>query len=156
MRLHLVSVGNKMPHWVSDGYLEYAKRLPDECSLHLVEILPSRRYKGSDINRITKDEGERQISAIPKGARIIALDVKGKSWSTEYLSSLLSEWMQDGRDVAFLIGGPDGLSDQCLTVADQRWSLSALTFPHPLVRVILAEQIYRAWSLLRNHPYHRA
>lgn len=96
------------------------------------------------------------LAAIPKGARVVALDVKGKPWSTEGLSSNMEEWMQDGRDVALLVGGPDGLDPRCLQQAQQRWSLSPLTFPHPLVRVIIAEQLYRAHSIIKNHPYHRA
>lgn len=145
-----------MPRWVQEGYGEYAKRLPSECALQLVEIAPGRRGKGADIQRALRDEGERMLAAIPKGCQVLALDVKGKSWSTEQLSSKLSEWMGDGRDLALLVGGPEGLADACRQRADGGWSLSALTMPHPLVRVVVAEQLYRAWSLLRNHPYHRA
>lgn len=156
MRLHLISIGNKMPHWVGEGYLEYAKRLPNECALNLVEIAPGHRGKSADIHRAVREEGDRMLAAIPKGALVVVLDVLGKPWSTGQLSAHLGDWMRSGRDVALLVGGPEGLCDRCLAVADLRWSLSAMTFPHPLVRVILAEQIYRAWSLLRNHPYHRA
>jgi len=145
-----------MPRWVQEGYGEYAKRMPAECSLRLIEIAPGRRGKGADIARALRDEGERMLAAIPKGCQVLALDVKGKSWDTEKLSGKMSEWMADGRDLALLVGGPEGLADSCLQRADGRWSLSALTMPHPLVRVVVAEQLYRAWSLLRNHPYHRA
>ncbi len=156
MIIHLITVGNKMPRWVQEGYLEYSKRLPPECSLKLVEIAPGHRGKNADIKRTVKDEGERMLKAIPKGCRVMVLDVVGKSWSTEQLSVQLGQWMNEGSDVALLVGGPEGLAEACLERADGRWSLSALTLPHPLVRVIVSEQIYRAWSLLQNHPYHRA
>ncbi|MBU0499987.1 MAG: 23S rRNA (pseudouridine(1915)-N(3))-methyltransferase RlmH [Gammaproteobacteria bacterium] len=156
MRIHLISIGNKMPQWIGEGYREYAKRLPGECALILVEIAAGHRCKGADIHRAIREEGERMLAAIPKGALVVALDVLGKPWSTELLAEQLGDWMHQGRDVALLVGGPEGLCENCLAMADLRWSLSALTFPHPLVRVILAEQLYRAWTLLRNHPYHRA
>ena len=156
MNIHLLAVGNRMPSWVNEGYSEYAKRLPAECSLRLHEIVPARRGKNSDIERSIRDEGQRLLAAIPKGASVIALDVRGKAWSTEQLAEQLAGWLQGGTDIALLVGGPDGLSEECRASARSRWSLSPLTLPHPLVRVILSEQIYRAWSLLNNHPYHRA
>ena len=155
MRIHLISSGNRMPRWVQEGYEEYAKRMPLECSLRLVEIAPGRRGKGMDAKRAVAEEGERMLRALPKGARVIALDVGGRSWSTEQLSARLDGWLADGRDLALLVGGPEGLAPACLERAEGRWSLSPLTFPHPLVRVVLAEQLYRAWSLLKGHPYHR-
>lgn len=155
MRIHLVSVGERMPRWVQEGYREYAKRLPSECQLNLVEISPGRRGKGADIARAIREEGERILAALPKGCRVLALDVRGRAWSTEKLAVNLGAWMADGQDLALLVGGPDGLSDDCIARADARWSLSPLTLPHPLVRVVLAEQLYRAWSFLRGHPYHR-
>ncbi len=156
MQIHLVAVGQKMPQWVNEGYSEFAKRLPPECRLKLHEIPAGKRGKNSDIKRILQREGERMLAALPKDCLVIALDVQGQSWSTEKLSSQVSQWMQGGRDIALLIGGPEGLDPSCLSRARQSWSLSPLTLPHPLVRVILAEQIYRAWSILANHPYHRA
>jgi len=156
MQIHLLAVGEKMPAWVQDGFSEYAKRLPHACRLTLKEIPPGRRGKNADVERAMQDEAERIEAALPQGVRIVALDVTGKSWSTQRFSMELGAWMQDGRDVALLIGGPDGLHPSILARAEQRWSLSPLTFPHPLVRVVVAEQIYRAWSLLNNHPYHRA
>jgi 23S rRNA (pseudouridine1915-N3)-methyltransferase len=155
VQIHLICVGNKMPAWVEQGYHEYAKRLPPECRLQLVELPPAQRSKSTDLQRAIQDEGQRMLKAIPKNANVIALDVKGKSHSTESLATSLGDWLQSGRDIALLIGGADGLSQECLQVAGSKWSLSALTFPHPLVRVILAEQLYRAWSLLKGHPYHR-
>jgi 23S rRNA (pseudouridine1915-N3)-methyltransferase len=160
MRIRLLSVGRRMPRWVNEGFGEYAKRLPAECALELVEIEPAQRTRAktgaADLDRIRRDECERLRKALPDGALAVALDVRGRSWSTEQLAQELETWLAGGRDVALLVGGPDGLSDACLARADQRWSLSTLTFPHPLVRVILAEQLYRAWSLIKGHPYHRA
>lgn len=156
MNIHLIAVGDKMPGWVQAGYGEYAKRLPAECALKLVEVAPGKRGKNADIARILRDEGERMLAAIPKGARVIALEVHGRDWSTEQLSDQLDGWLAGGQDIALLVGGPEGLADSCRARADQQWSLSPLTLPHPLVRVLLAEQLYRAWSLLRGHPYHRA
>ncbi len=144
-----------MPDWVKKGYDEYVKRLPVSCSLKLVEIAPGHRGKSADIKRAIEDESQKMLAAIPEGAIVVALDEKGKSWSTLTLAEQMREWMQAGRDVALLVGGPDGLSDACRQRAERIWSLSALTLPHPLVRVVLAEQIYRAWSVTQGHPYHR-
>ncbi len=145
-----------MPGWVQEGFHEYAKRMPPECSVKLIEVAMNPRGKNCDIQRAVKEEGERILKAIPKGCRIVALEVKGKLWSTEQLSSELGRWMESGQDIALLVGGPDGLSAAIAQQADTLWSLSPLTLPHPMVRVLLSEQLYRAWSLLRNHPYHRA
>lgn len=155
MRIHLICVGRRMPAWVEAGYLDYARRLPPECALSLVEIEPMRRGKTSGPDQAREDEAGRILKAIPKGAGVVALDGRGQGWSTEALAGALKDWLGGGRDQALLVGGPDGLSAACLERADRCWSLSRLTFPHPLVRVILAEQIYRAWTLLKGHPYHR-
>lgn len=155
MRIHLVSVGRRMPPWVDAGFSEYAKRLPPECALHLVEVEPPRRVKGGAPEQARLEEGGRILRSIPKGAGVTALDLSGCPWSTEELAQQLRGWMAEGRDRALLVGGADGLASACLGRADQRWSLSRLTFPHPLVRLLVAEQIYRAWSLLKGHPYHR-
>lgn len=156
MNIHLIAVGEKMPTWVQQGYAEYAKRIPAECALKLTEISPGKRGKNADIARAMRDEGQRMLAAIPKGAFVIALEVDGKAWSTEKLADQLDSWMNLGSDVALLVGGPEGLSPECKTAAQLKWSLSPLTLPHPLVRVVIAEQLYRAWSVMRNHPYHRA
>lgn len=156
MNIYLIAVGDRMPRWVQEGYQEYAKRLPPECALQLVEIPAGRRGKNADIARLIRDESERLLAAIPRGAAVVALEVGGRSWSTQQLAHKLEGWMDSGRDVALLVGGPDGLGDEARAAAGELWSLSALTLPHPLVRVVLAEQLYRAWSVLRNHPYHRA
>lgn len=155
MRLRVVSVGQKMPGWVSDAWQEYARRLPPEMPLQLHEVPVRKRGKNPDIERLRREEGRGLLSAA-SGHHVIALDGRGATWSTEGLAQRLEDWMGGGRDCAFLIGGPDGLDQACLDQAQERWSLGALTFPHPLVRVILAEQLYRAWTVTRNHPYHRA
>lgn len=144
-----------MPDWVTKGYIEYAKRLNGDCRLKLVEIAPGKRGKNADLARIKKTEGDKLLAAIPKGCLVVVLEVKGKPWSTETLSKQLDNWLHSGQDVALLIGGPEGLSDACVARADVKWSLSPLTLPHPLVRVLLSEQLYRAYSILKNHPYHR-
>lgn len=156
MRIRLICVGTKMPAWVTSGFQEYAKRLPADTKLELVEIPPGHRGKGADVKRAIEKESKQILATLGKGDYVVALDVQGRNWSTEQLAENLSDWQMSGQNVALLIGGPDGLSAECLALAQQRWSISNLTFPHPLVRVILAEQIYRAWSLLNNHPYHRA
>lgn len=155
VKINLIAVGTRMPGWVTAGYEEYAKRMPPECQLNLIEIVPGQRGRKMDTARALKAEAEKMLASIPQGSKVIALDVEGQHWSTDKLSGQVSSWMQDGRDVALLIGGPEGLHSSCLALAEQRWSLSALTFPHPLVRVLLAEQLYRAISILKNHPYHR-
>ena len=156
MQIHLIAVGDKMPRWVQQGFEEFAKRLPAECALRLVEIPAGKRGKNADIARILRDESSRMLAALPKGATPIALEVGGRPWSTEQLAEQLEGWMQSGQDVALLVGGPEGLGEGVRAATRLQWSLSPLTLPHPLVRVVLAEQLYRAWSILRNHPYHRA
>lgn len=156
MRLRLICVGQKMPDWVTRGYGDYARRMPPELPLELVEIPMAHRGKNPDIARLMQREGEAILSAAGSRDRVVALEVGGRSWSTEQLAGQLEKWQQDGRDVSFLVGGPDGLSAECRQRADQQWSLSPLTLPHPLVRILLAEQLYRAWTVTRNHPYHRA
>ena len=156
MRIHLIAVGTRMPAWVTEAYQEYAKRLPRECSLQLVEIPLSKRRKSQTPARAADDEGQQILAALPRDCTVVAMDVLGKGWSTEALTVRLQDWLGSGRDVALLVGGPDGLSADCLARADLKWSLSALTYPHPLVRVILAEQLYRAWTINAGHPYHRS
>lgn len=155
MQLRILAIGTKMPDWVNAGYQEYAKRFPPSCTLDLIEISAEKRTKNADIPRIMQHEGEKLLSQIKPGNRVIALDVLGKSWSTEQLSQNLSAWHHEGRNIDLLIGGPDGLSQECLKKADTKWSLSPLTLPHPLVRIVLAEQLYRALTIMQGHPYHR-
>ena len=144
-----------MPAWVQQGYNEYAKRLPRECELVLKEIATGKRGKNSDVVRIVKEEGERMIAAIPQSAFIVALDIPGKQWTTPELAQGMQRWLDSGQHIALLVGGPEGLADSAKQLARESWSLSRLTFPHPLVRILVAEQLYRAWSILHNHPYHR-
>ncbi len=144
-----------MPGWVQQGYDEYARRMPKECELVLKEIPAGKRTKKSDIARIVKEEGEQMIKAVSARTDVVVLDIPGKPWSTQELSLVMKRWLESGQNIALMVGGPEGLSDSVRDLATQSWSLSPLTFPHPLVRVLVAEQLYRAWSLLNNHPYHR-
>jgi 23S rRNA (pseudouridine1915-N3)-methyltransferase len=155
MQIHLITVGTKMPSWVQQGYDEYAKRLPRECELVLKEIPAGKRGKNNDVARIIKDEGERMLAAIPANSHLVTLDLGGKLWTTMELSQALERWQGNGQHVSLVVGGADGLADSVKQNARESWCLSNLTFPHPLVRVVIAEQIYRAWSILQNHPYHR-
>ncbi|MDZ7804139.1 23S rRNA (pseudouridine(1915)-N(3))-methyltransferase RlmH [Thiohalophilus sp.] len=155
MQIHLLAVGSKMPGWVQDGYAEYARRMPPECRLNLVEVPLAKRGKTSAVEQLKQQEGEKLLAAVPKSASLWALDSQGQSWSTAQLAGQLSDWLQGGQDIALMIGGPDGLAPDCLQQASGRWSLSPLTLPHPLVRIIVAEQLYRAMSILKHHPYHK-
>lgn len=156
MRIRLIAVGTRMPDWVETAYADYAARLPHECRLELVEIAPAQRGKNADIERAKQQEGEKILKAAPRDSLVIALDEHGKQLGSTDWSRELKAWMQSGRDTCLLVGGPDGHAGEVLARADQRWSLSKLTLPHALVRVVVAEQLFRAWSLLANHPYHRA
>ena len=156
MKIQLIAVGTKMPAWVNRGFEEYSKRLPATCTLSLTEIPSQFRGKRADVARLLRDEGAKMLQAVPKGARVVALEPSGKSHSTESLAKQLEKWLGSGSDIALLVGGPEGLSRDCVEAAQETWSLSKLTFPHPLVRVIVAESLYRAWSIMTNHPYHRA
>ena len=155
MKIRIIAIGGKMPAWVDAGYNEYAKRLPSDFQLELIELPLGRRGKGSDLARAKKQEGDSMLAAIPKGDKVISLEVLGKNWSTEKLASQVENWRMDGCNISLLIGGPEGLDPRCSALADQKWSLSALTLPHPLVRVLLAEQLYRAWTVIQGHPYHK-
>ncbi len=156
MKIHLLAIGVRMPDWVKTAYAEYAVRLPRECMLNLLEIAAGQRGPHADVARIVRTEGERLLAAVPTGSRLIALDERGQQWSTAELAERLANWLREGRDLSLLVGGPDGLDAACRNRAEGLWSLSRLTLPHPLVRVVVAEQLYRAWSLLHHHPYHRA
>ncbi len=156
MNINLIAVGTRMPAWVNEGYREYARRFPRECRLKLTEIPSGQRVRSGTVERAVSEEGKRMLAELVPRQRVIALDVNGRSWSTPQLAGQFHQWMQQGQDVSLLVGGPDGLSLSCLERAEQRWSLSPLTLPHPLVRVVLAEQLYRAWTIMVGHPYHRA
>lgn len=155
MKLYLIAVGIHMPSWISEGFKDYQKRLLHPCKLDLISIAASKRNKNSNVVQLVAAEEKKILAAIPKQSKKIALDEKGKLWTTRQLAYKLQQWHSDSQDISFLIGGPDGLGIKCLDSAEHIWSLSPLTLPHMLVRIIVAEQLYRAWSLLKNHPYHR-
>lgn len=155
MQLIIAAVGHKMPAWIEDGFGEYAKRMPPECRIHLKEIKPVERSGSKTAETVMALERAKIESAVPKGSRIVALDERGKDLTTMQLSQLLTQWQQDGRDVTFVIGGADGLDAGFKASADMLVRISSLTLPHGMVRVLLAEQLYRAWSITQNHPYHR-
>ena len=155
MRFSVVAIGQRMPDWVAHGWAEYAKRFPRGFELELKELPLTRRTRSSQTELLRQQETAALLGVVPESNRVIAMDGKGKQWSTAELAQNMSQWMQQGRDVSFLIGGPDGLDETCFKRADARWSLGQLTLPHMMVRVILAEQLYRAWSITQNHPYHR-
>lgn len=155
MRIHLIAIGHRRAGWERDGYREYARRMPPELSLELHEIAPSKRSKGIAAGRGIDDEGRRLLAAVPGGARVVALDERGAAWTTLELAHRIEDWMGDGRALALLVGGADGLAPACIEAADHRWSLSPLTLPHGLARIVVAEQLYRASTIRRGHPYHR-
>jgi 23S rRNA (pseudouridine1915-N3)-methyltransferase len=152
MRACLIAVGERMPAWVQQGFAEYVKRLSRELPLELVKV----SAKSRDPARAMAEEGAALLAAVPKGAHVVALDGRGKAWSSEELAQQFARWRMQGKDLAFLVGGADGFAPAVLERADQKWSLGPLTLPHMLVRILVAEQLYRALSLLGNHPYHRA
>lgn len=156
MRLIAAAVGTRPPAWIQQGWAEYARRLPRDCSLVLHEIRPASRKSGKSPEQLMHLEAQGLLAVVPRGAMTIALDENGQDMSTANLSQRMADWRHMGRDVVFFIGGADGLHSDIKNRADACWKLSSLTLPHPLVRVVLAEQMYRAWSMLANHPYHRA
>ena len=155
MQIKLIAVGTRMPAWVNEGYQEYVRRMPHECNMTLTEVPLAQRSKSQAIDRAINEEGKRMLAETRAQHRVIALDVKGKQRSTPQLASELEQWLMSGDNYSLLIGGPDGIAPECLAKAERRWSLGDLTLPHPLVRIILAEQLYRAWTITVNHPYHR-
>jgi 23S rRNA (pseudouridine1915-N3)-methyltransferase len=155
MRIRLLTVTHRSPSWIQQGYEEYAKRLAGTCTLELIEIPAEKRTASTHFKHLIAREGKKMLAAIQPNHDVIALDIKGRLWTTEQLSQQLARWQQNGQHIDLLIGGPEGLSPPCLQKANDTWSLSPLTFPHTLVRLIIAEQLYRAWSILQQHPYHR-
>jgi 23S rRNA (pseudouridine1915-N3)-methyltransferase len=155
MKLLIVSVGHKMPDWITAGFNEYTKRMPREARIALLEIKPEPRSSGKTTAQIMAAEAQRILAALPQNCLRIALDERGDQPTTRQLAAQMQDWMGAGRDVAFIIGGADGLHESVKQAAQQLLALSALTLPHAVVRVLLAEQLYRAHSLMHNHPYHR-
>ncbi len=156
MKCQLIAAGTRLPDWVNQGFREYQKRLRAPLKLDLTEIPVATRRGGENPQRAMMREGENMLAALGRDDYVVALEVSGKSMSTEQVSAWLAERLRDARPLALLIGGPDGLADTCRARAAHSWSLSPLTLPHALARVVLAEQLYRAMSLLAGHPYHRA
>lgn len=156
MKVNLVSVGTRMPSWVEEGIAEYSKRLPADFALMLTEVPLAKRGKNTDIEQAVRKESEALLAKVKSGDYVIAMEVEGKPLDTAAMARRVDAIRLDGRNIALLVGGPDGLGAACLQRADEKWSLSALTLPHPLVRIVIAEQVYRVWSVLNGHPYHRA
>ncbi len=155
MRIQIIAVGERMPAWVQDGYQEYMKRITSGMTISLVEISAEKRNKSANIQKILVKEAQRMLQAVAKDHYIIALDKDGQSWSTEVLADKIRAWQQDGTNISILIGGPEGMTAELISQAQARMSFSAMTFPHPIIRVMLAEQLYRAYSIINNHPYHK-
>ncbi|MDO8313449.1 MAG: 23S rRNA (pseudouridine(1915)-N(3))-methyltransferase RlmH [Sideroxyarcus sp.] len=155
MKLLILAVGNKMPSWITEGFNEYAKRMPREARIELTEIKPEARNSSKPAAQIMEVEAQRICAALPASALRIVLDEHGATFTTKQLAQLMQDWMRQGRDIAFIIGGADGLHESVKQQAQQLMALSTFTLPHGMVRVVLAEQLYRAHSLLHNHPYHR-
>jgi 23S rRNA (pseudouridine1915-N3)-methyltransferase len=156
LKLVVVAVGSRMPAWVDAGFEEYARRMPREAQLKLIEVKPEPRADETrGVAHLTAAEGKRISAALPKAASKVVLDERGRMCTTRELADMMSGWMMNGRDVAFIVGGADGLAAAIKRDADFVWSLSPLTLPHALVRVVVSEQLYRAHTILRNHPYHR-
>ena len=155
MQLKVVAAGTRMPEWVSTACDDYSRRMPRELNVHWCEVPLGKRNRNQPAERAVATESDAMLSRIDAADRVIALDVCGEAWSTPELAQRLGRWQMDRGNVALLIGGPDGLGQSCLDRANGRWSLSPLTLPHPLVRVLLVEQLYRAWTINKGHPYHR-
>lgn len=155
MVIHFITVGQKMPKWVQEGYAEFAKRLPKACSIKLVELPMAQRGKTGSVDKYKAEEAKKILAAVPKGALLVVLDEHGQQVTTKGLADKLEDWLGSGQDVALVVGGPDGLQQDLIQQAQWKWGLSKLTMPHPMVRILVVEQIYRAWSVINNHPYHR-
>jgi 23S rRNA (pseudouridine1915-N3)-methyltransferase len=155
MQLLVSAIGQRMPGWVNEAWKEYARRFPRGLSLELKELTMTRRGRNVNPDQLREADTASLLASVPGDFRVVALDERGKAWSTRELAQRLERWMQEEQGVCFLVGGPDGLTSECRQTAHDCWSLSRLTLPHPMVRVILAEQLYRAWTVTTNHPYHR-
>lgn len=155
MRIRVLAVGTRMPSWVTEGVAEYQKRLPRDFPVEWIEIPPAKR-QGESADRLMAKEADAIRKHLKADDRLVALDVRGTTVSTEQMAACFADWQMDGRNLALIIGGPDGIDPALLRESEARWSFGRITLPHPLVRVVLAEQLYRAWSINAQHPYHRA
>lgn len=155
MDVYIIAVGKQMPSWVEQAFEEYRKRLSSQITLVLHEITAAKRRKGVDLEKLIREEGDRIIAVIPSHCHVVALERTGKQYSSTKMAAILGEHLANRQNMAFIIGGPEGLDQSTLKQADEIWSLSELTMAHPVVRVVLAEQLYRAWSIIQKHPYHR-
>jgi 23S rRNA (pseudouridine1915-N3)-methyltransferase len=155
LKITIITLGNKMPDWVIQGSNDYTKRFNDGIQVKITEIPLLRRSKSSDLARILEKESSLIKEALPHGARLIALDIEGKAFSSEDLALRMTQLQQISSHLCLIVGGPEGLAPEILNLCQERWSLSKLTLPHPLVRIILLETLYRAWSIINNHPYHK-
>ena len=155
MKIQILAMGTKMPTWVQQGCDEYAKRLPKEFTINIKELSLASRSKTTSTKTVIEAESDKLLAAVPEGYQLVVLDKGGSAWSTEQLADNIRHWQMQGQSLALIIGGPDGLSRSCIRKADKVWSLSALTLPHPIVRIVLLEQFYRAWAILNHHPYHK-
>lgn len=155
MQIDLIAVGKKMPTWIESGFKEYIKRLPGNIHFKLIEVNPAKRSTNSNIESLKQKEQENIFAALSVNSFIIALDEKGKSTSSKKLAYKIQSWNDENQHISIIIGGADGLNEKIKNKANELWSLSEMTLPHGLVRVVVAEQIYRAWTITQNHPYHR-
>jgi len=155
MKIYIIAVGNKMPDWIQEGFHEYIKRLPREISLHLIEVKPEKRSTGKTVEQLLLIESQRILAELPAVCKMVVLDENGHQYTTLEFSQTVKQWMLDGTPIAFIIGGADGLNQDIKRNAYKLLALSKLTLPHAMVRLLLAEQIYRAITLLQGHPYHR-
>ena len=155
LNIELLAAGTKPPAWIASGIQEYQKRLPRDWQFNIKEIPVTKRQKGEPVEKAIKQEGQRMMAALSPGSVVVTMDRNGQNWSTEQLAENIQEWQRESGKLQLLIGGPDGLAQECLDRANRSWSLSKLTFPHFMVRLLLAEQVYRAWSVINRHPYHK-
>ncbi len=156
MKVSIISVGTRVPAWVQEGVEEYQKRLSRDLGLNIIQVPLSKRSKSQSIDQSIKNEGAGLLNKVPPNNYLVAMDIRGTLITTEQLAGRLDSFRTQGQNLSLLIGGPDGLARACLEQADESWSLSGLTLPHPLVRVLVTEQLYRAVSILKGHPYHRS
>lgn len=155
MQIKIIAIGEKSPNWVDQGVIQFINRMPKECKVNIKPVAATKRVKNQNIENAQQQEQERLIKFTPEDSLRIALDKRGNLWTTDQLSIKIKDWMQKSPNVSIYIGGPDGFTEDFLNKMDLVWSLSSLTLPHMLVRILLVEQLYRAWTIIKGHPYHR-